>query len=456
MKNDFLSMKYPLVIVVLIGMILGVLFSFTPSFLVVFLFFGAGLAFLVFSYLQPLSAFLIVIFSLAFRGIAINSIKIGDLLIGIFFLAWIYRKILHKQPIIKKNPLLLAIGCFLLSAAISLMNTTHLAYSLFDLARYAVSIVLFIMVVDIADSELMVKRTVYAFFCGGLALAVISLIILIFLSFGQGFIISDLSSRIISLYQGAASLGHFLFLPLFFAFGLFSDSKGNVKRVYFVLFLLLLLSLFLTISRSAMLGFAIGIFFFFVLLKWRLLSRVLGLCFLVFFLFSVIFGPLYVIDIFQESIGFYVLRPTPETDARLFIWRSNFRAISDHPFVGVGIGNFLHEYERYKLPSAEGLARSRDQMGSHNLFLESFAEQGIIGFLIVMYIFFKIFIFLHENLNQHKNSSLEMVSRVFYCTFFAYFVQGFFIDFFHFRHLWVFFGLAVVLQGMKGSRRVLV
>jgi O-antigen ligase len=58
--------------------------------------------------------------------------------------------------------------------------------------------------------------------------------------------------------------------------------------------------------------------------------------------------------------------------------------IADHPFLGVGTGNFMSEYNRYIVPSVP-----RSPLWTHNCFLQAWAENGIFGFLsyLCLYLF---------------------------------------------------------------------
>lgn len=64
--------------------------------------------------------------------------------------------------------------------------------------------------------------------------------------------------------------------------------------------------------------------------------------------------------------------------ARVFIWRSTFHMIQDHPVTGVGAGVFPLIYHKYVLPDAP----EKEVSFAHNLFLQVTAEFGLIGLLI--------------------------------------------------------------------------
>ena len=61
---------------------------------------------------------------------------------------------------------------------------------------------------------------------------------------------------------------------------------------------------------------------------------------------------------------------------RVLIWRSAIAMIEDNPILGVGFGNFEQKYQReYILPEA----KERWQSHAHNVYLQFWAENGVIG-----------------------------------------------------------------------------
>ncbi len=75
---------------------------------------------------------------------------------------------------------------------------------------------------------------------------------------------------------------------------------------------------------------------------------------------------------------------------RLLVWESAFHMIEDHPIVGVGPGNFREVYnEGYKEPTV-----TQDMVHTHNNFIQTFAEAGVIGFAGFCYF---LGVLLYEN-----------------------------------------------------------
>ena len=74
---------------------------------------------------------------------------------------------------------------------------------------------------------------------------------------------------------------------------------------------------------------------------------------------------------------------------RVHLYRNTLAMIKDHPFVGVGFGNFRYAYPRYR-DRAEwalsGLDTRVDE--AHNDYLQVFSEVGIVGFVVFLWILF--------------------------------------------------------------------
>jgi O-antigen ligase len=65
------------------------------------------------------------------------------------------------------------------------------------------------------------------------------------------------------------------------------------------------------------------------------------------------------------------------SEMRIQIWRRTLKMISDHPVRGVGLGNFQEEFEsRYNIEINDD---GRRGVHAHNLWLQQFAEVGLLG-----------------------------------------------------------------------------
>lgn len=78
--------------------------------------------------------------------------------------------------------------------------------------------------------------------------------------------------------------------------------------------------------------------------------------------------------------------------ARRFIWGTTWLMIADHPFFGVGLGNYFARHQQYQGIHyvLRGTPHDRPTVGlvnhAHNEYLQRFAEAGILGFCAAIWL----------------------------------------------------------------------
>ena len=194
--------------------------------------------------------------------------------------------------------------------------------------------------------------------------------------------------------------GGFLGGAFFLALFLFFQEKREVRSVYFVMSLFFLFVLFLTFSRVSFVGIFLGgmVLFWGMLFfqkKDRFLKRIPSV---LFFQSMVIMGVFVGIILYglQEPLA---LRVSPEvieressaSDRSIFIQQA-LSTIQQHPFLGVGVGNFTAYTAEVFWEDGDYIALFQPV---HNIFLLVFSELGIVGFslwtLFLIAVFWKGF-----------------------------------------------------------------
>jgi O-antigen ligase len=148
------------------------------------------------------------------------------------------------------------------------------------------------------------------------------------------------------------------------------------------------LALLLSLSRGAWLGAALATMVMVALWNWKRVALLLFLALVAATGMALVGGQALTIFSFalERSTGFlsYLtfgdvrgVVPTPETWAlieRLAHWQVAWEMFADHPWLGVGIGNYAAAYPSYALPFWE------DPLGhAHNYYLNILAETGLAG-----------------------------------------------------------------------------
>ena len=186
----------------------------------------------------------------------------------------------------------------------------------------------------------------------------------------------------------ANSLGTLLEGIFFLAVGLFLLEKRVGWRVVLGLTAsILLLALVVSESRGAWLAVGVaGLVWLAIYFRWaKWLAILLALGMLVLIIWVVIQRDIQVMD--RIPLVNRVLAPLFIRPDRLEVYRGSIHLIQDMPFTGIGLGNqFAIAYSRYVL---------RIQVPflyySHNLFLEAWLEQGLLGIFALIWMLAALF-----------------------------------------------------------------
>ncbi|MGQ9777852.1 MAG: tetratricopeptide repeat protein [Thermodesulfobacteriota bacterium] len=104
--------------------------------------------------------------------------------------------------------------------------------------------------------------------------------------------------------------------------------------------------------------------------------------------------------------------------ARVYIYHNTLRIIKDYPLRGVGFGNFKYVYPRYRDRAEWAISGLNTRVEeAHNEYLQIFSEVGLFGFLIFMFIIFRIIkmslnLFRKEEFNQSFFLSMALTAGI--------------------------------------------
>lgn len=204
-------------------------------------------------------------------------------------------------------------------------------------------------------------------------------------SFGEG---DD--QRIGGFFNNPNHLGAFFSLMALLSLGMACFGRGRnpgLRPLFFLGALAAAVGVAQTGSRGAMLGLAAGAValtaMMLMLLRWarpHLLVRAAVALVVTWAVAVVILGA-----VMHERLGRIFAGGLPQGDPREFIWRSALAQHAEHPWFGAGARMFYEGCMRLRPDDAP--AWMKDAMFAHNEWLQTLADYGWTGLLLIMLVF---------------------------------------------------------------------
>jgi len=247
------------------------------------------------------------------------------------------------------------------------------------------------------------------------------------------------SGRFNATFTDPNALGAFtiLLFPVFIGLTIYY-RKWYIKLVFFIAFILFLILLFLSGSRSAFAGIALAVFVFAILfiirgvkyfrkrfILWPKKKKLIMLSVIVFLFFIIAFAIFYLfffkMDLLMESSLVERTINTFKTgihyskygivealksisNFRYIYWGQAVEMFKDYPVTGVGHGSYILQLPNYLISERAGILKV-DYSG--NYYLQVLSELGFVGFVLIMSIFF---IFIKRVLQYFKGKNRNGVS----------------------------------------------
>jgi O-antigen ligase len=139
---------------------------------------------------------------------------------------------------------------------------------------------------------------------------------------------------------------------------------------------------------------------------------------------------------------------------RLSEMRAGINMFSDHPFLGVGIGNYNLHYQDYARQI--GLEYRTEDRDAHSLYVEILAETGLAGIiafsLLFLSIIFSLFSLQHKFRTQHIDRKWASWLVSLQMAILAYLFSSTFLHGDFFRYMWLFVALAIAGIHFSGKK----
>lgn len=199
-----------------------------------------------------------------------------------------------------------------------------------------------------------------------------------------------------------------------------SMPEANIHTLLGLSALLIIVSIFLCLSRSGITSATLSLFLFCLLVTWRNYSSkniTLGATFFLFVILSVSwFGWQPIIDRFENVLN----EAGTIADARPQVWQDSANIIKDFPVTGTGFGTFTDIYRAYRSVPGRGVFSH-----AHNDYIELMTTGGIISAVLSLCFFISLFSF---TINLIKTRKEKFSILIFYgcaCGIFAIFLHSF-------------------------------
>ncbi len=346
------------------------------------------------------------------REIQLGAMTVGvtEALVGLVLAAWLARMITAREIKTVHPPLLLPLLTFLGAILLSLTVTLSLQYSLKEVLKWLEVLGIYLFVANVI-SRREAKVIVLLILLAGISQALLG----IYQFFGrvgpEGFLLFDRFMRAYGTFEQPNPYGGYLGLVLPLAYSLSLGIKGygrgdgrqgirdKASTSHFLTLspyllvavvtsglILMLAAMLMTWSRGAWLGF-IAAFIVMNAVRSRRAAALFALA-LILLSFVFVMGGLQLLPeaITQRFLDFLPflsgvdinrVEVTPANFAvieRLAHWQAGWDMFSEHPWLGVGIGNYEPVYPAYALPYWDA------PLGhAHNYYLNIAAEAGLVG-----------------------------------------------------------------------------
>jgi putative inorganic carbon (HCO3(-)) transporter len=350
---------------------------------------------------QPLFALPLIVLAVPFGSLfevqaAGVSIGVTELLLGLFLVAWLLRRLARRDLRIRLPRLALPLLVFLGAAGLSSLGALSLEPAAKEITKWVEFLALYLVVANELDGR-WARVLVFSFLAAGALAALQGIFQFLFRLGPEGFLLFDRFMRAYGTFEQPNPYGGYLGLTLPLAWGLVLGGVFRVDRRPTWPWLvcasgcgvLMALALVMSWSRGAWLGLAAALVIMGLAVAVRsgraavLTAVFVALAAYVVLATGIIRVPPSIALRLSDTLpylGAVDVRGVEVTDAnyavveRMAHWQAAWGMWTGRPWLGVGIGNYEAVYARYAVPAwpvALGHA--------HNYYLNIAAETGVAG-----------------------------------------------------------------------------
>jgi O-antigen ligase len=382
-------------------------------------------------------------------GGALSLTKAAGALLAIAWLATLATRPDAKTDLLRQHPWIGAIlVLFLAWAALSFAWSERPEAAFEAFYRLALNGVLFLIIYTAIRTPRDAIRVFAAFVIGAVTAAALGIIV------GGDPTPYGEAARVSSEFENANTLASTLVAALALSLGLAFVARRSpaLRLVALGAGAFCLLGIMLTVSRSGLVALAVACLAA-ILFSGRWRPRVTAISLTV-----AITAVIYFLTFAPESSRERITTAEGGT-GRQDIWKVAWRMVEDEPLRGVGAGNFPTTSIHYLI--APGLLRRSDfivdtQKTTHNVYLETLAELGIVGLTMLVVLILLLFRCSVEAIRQFERNgdlTMEILARAQLVALIGLLASMFFSSDQYSKQLWLLFATGPTLLAIARSRR---
>jgi len=347
---------------------------------------------------------------------------IFEILVVISLMFWCFRIINQERFNFIRSPLDFPILSFIAICILSLIWSNSPMVSLKELPLFLAGPLLYFIITNNINNEQQINRILDVILIIGGLFGIYG--ILQYQGIDFSFWTGNIGRQnVFGLFGNVNYFAEYLIIPLTIAVPLFFVSRNKIKKLLLLIGILVMGgSLILTFTRGSYLGFGtslIFMFFLFISSSGKTFIKENKKFLIVIFLAIILIISLIVIPNPLNKPGTVISKIKSRTSVtqliqgssikrRIATWKFTVLMIKDHPLLGSGIGTYKYNTLKYQaIFFDQGENRSLYPYGfadkAHNEYLQLWAEIGIIGLLIFIWIIICYFNYGIKILNKIKN-----------------------------------------------------
>jgi len=223
-----------------------------------------------------------------------------------------------------------------------------------------------------------------------------------------------------------------------FAYFFLGKLHNTLTRfVFFAVLSVLILGVIFTQSRGAVLG--LGTIFLFLTYASKNRARSVVILTVTFVIIISIFSATYLAR--MDSIANY--KQDGSSMGRINAWRASIDMMKDHPFLGIGQGNFSWAYGLHYRPSDVTWRQWRTAHSAYFLVLGELGWFGLMCYIAIIYSNMKAAWQLYKNKKRafHNSINVERLGKCLFASQIAFVVTGAFLSVAYYPHIFLLTGI---------------